>query len=725
MRKRRKEQETGRRHLLVGLLLLFWMATIMWRLVHLQVTRHEELSQRALNQRTQEIRLAPPRGEILDRNGSILAQSVMGSTVYADPEMIRSNKEDPERIARVLAEALGERGHEELLEDLVRENTHFVRLRRKLDPKQRAAVVHAIESNRIAGIGFQDEPIRVYPNKTLAAHVVGYVNSDESGIDGLELVKEQFLRGSGGRVRLETDALGRAFDRQDDPVQSGAHIITTLDVGLQLQVEAVLEVMWRETKSKAASAVVLDLHTGEILSLATFPNFDPNIRPKFFKDPKAAEKEMAARRNRVITDYYEPGSVFKIVIYSAALEEGVIRPEQKINCLNGHIELFGRVISDHVSGWLTATEALAKSSNVGAIQVALKVAREKGEDRLVEYMNRFGFGLKTNIDLPGEIGGLVHKTNDWSRTTIGSVAIGQEVGVTILQVVAAMATIGNHGLWVQPHVVKEIRGPDNQVLYRAEPETRRVISERTAGELAGMLEQVVIQGTARRAVKLTGYTAAGKTGTAQKVDPVTKRYSNAKFMATFAGLVPASDPRFAIIVVLDEPVGLHQGGQVSAPVFTRIAEAALLDYGVSPDSPEFRQSLQVLAAATREQMKHSPTETEGDFAEQMSSDLAGLQATAESASRKSGPKTRGGDGLTSVALSVAGDSTVSRAVLGRAELDRGVMPDFRGRTAGDVARLCTRLDLRANLIGKGMATRQTPPPGTPIQPGASCRVEFQ
>jgi cell division protein FtsI (penicillin-binding protein 3) len=725
MRKRRKEQETGRRHLLVGLLLLFWMATIMWRLVHLQVTRHEELSQRALTQRTQEIKLAPPRGEILDRNGNILAQSVMGSTLYADPEMIRSNKEDPERIARVLTEAMGERGHAELLEDLVRENTHFVRLRRKLDPKQRAAVAHAIETNRITGIGLQDEPIRVYPNKTLAAHVVGYVNADERGIDGLELVKEQFLRGSGGRVRLETDALGRAFDRQDDPVQSGAHIITTIDVGLQLQVEAVLELMWRETRSKAASAVVLDLHTGEILSLATFPNFDPNIRPKFFKDPKAAEKEMAARRNRVITDYYEPGSVFKIVTYSAALEEGVIRPQQKINCLNGSIELFGRVIHDHVSGWLTASEALAKSSNVGAIQVALKVAREKGEDRLVEYMNRFGFGLKTNIDLPGEIGGLVHKTNAWSKTTIGSVAIGQEVGVTILQVVAAMATIGNRGLWVQPHVVKEIRGPDNQVLYRAEPETRRVISERTAGELTGMLEQVVIQGTARRTVKLTGYTAAGKTGTPQKVDPVTKRYSNTKWMPTFAGFVPASDPRFAIIVVLDEPVGLHQGGQVSAPVFTRIAEATLLDYGVSPDSPEFRQSLQVLAAATREQMKHAPAETEGDFAGQMASELAGEQATAESPSGNTRPQTRGGDGLASVALNVAGGSTVSPAVLGRAELDRGVMPDFRGRTAGDVARLCTRLDLRANLIGKGMATRQTPPPGTPIQPGASCRVEFQ
>ncbi len=722
MRSRRREQETGRRHVIVGLILILWMAVIVWRLVHLQITRADELSQRATGQRQHEIKLAPPRGEIVDRNGKTLAKSVIGSTLHADPKMIRATKQDPQKIAQLIAETLGDKSHEDLLQELSREDRNFVRLRRRLDPEKALAILNMIEARKIVGIGNQDEPLRVYPNGPLASHVVGYVNADEKGQDGLELVKENFLKGSGGKVVFENDALGRTFDRQDDPVRDGARIVTTIDLSLQHQVEAYLETAWRETRSKAASAVVLDPKTGEILSLATFPNFNPNVRPSKAQ-PVAREAEMAARRNRVITDYYEPGSVFKIVTYSAALEEGLVRPTEKVNCLNGRIELFGRVISDHVSGWLTASEALAKSSNVGAIQLALRVSRKFGDDRLVEYMNRFGFGVRTKIDLPGEIPGVVHPASNWSKTSIGSVAIGQEVGVTVLQMVAAMGAIGNRGVWIQPHVVKEIIGPDDQLLYTAEPETRRVISEKTALELAGMLEQVVVSGTARHAVKLTGYTAAGKTGTPQKVDPVTRRYSHTKFMPTFAGFVPATNPKFAIIVMLDEPVGLHQGGQVSAPVFKRIAEAALLEYGVSPDSPEFRASLGVLAATLRDQMKRA---AETAFAEQVEPVLADGRLTA-AANRGPADSRRAGaeQPVSSVGLNVKSDTALVRPPVERLEVAPRVMPDFRGRTAGEVAKLCLRLDLRANLVGRGLATRQTPPAGSRIQPGDQCRVEFQ
>jgi cell division protein FtsI (penicillin-binding protein 3) len=714
VRPRRREQETGRRHVIVGLILLVWMAAIIWRLVHLQVTRHEELSARAAGQRQQEIKLAPPRGEIVDRNGNILAQSVIGKTIHADPRMIKASKQDVAQIARLLAGALGEKDYKSLEQDLARDDRNFVRLRRRLDPQKAAAVEDVIEKYKIVGVGLQDEPIRVYPNRSLGAHVIGYVNSDEQGQDGLELVKEKFLKGSGGSVVLENDALGRAFDRQDDPVRTGAKIVTTIDIGLQHQVEAFLQAAWKETHSKSASAVVMDLQNGEILSLATFPTFDPNLRPTATK-PAALEMEMAARRNRVITDYYEPGSVFKVVTYSAALEEGLITPQEKINCLNGRIELFGRVIGDHVSGWLTASEALAKSSNVGAIQLALKVSKKFGDERLVDYMHRYGFGLKTHIDLPGEIPGVVHSAKSWSKTSIGSVAIGQEVGVTVIQMVAAMGAIGNGGLWIQPHVVKEIVGPDNQVIYTAEPEMRRVVKEKTARDLAGMLEQVVVAGTARHTVKLTGYTAAGKTGTPQKVDPVTKRYSKTKFMPTFAGFVPASNPRFAIIVVLDEPVGLHQGGQVSAPVFARIAESALLDYGISPDSPEFRQSIDVLVATLRDQINRSgQVDAEGDLSDALASGEA-LQ-TADPTSSKRADSTR------TVSLNVADNPVPAR--MPALEVTRGVMPDFRGRSAGEVAKICLRLDLRANLVGKGLATKQAPAPGERIQPGDICRVEF-
>jgi cell division protein FtsI/penicillin-binding protein 2 len=277
-----------------------------------------------------------PRGEIVDRNGNILAQSVIGRTIHADPRMIRVSKQDVGHIARLLADALGEKDSKGIEQELSRDDRNFVRLRRRLDPEKAAAVEKVIEKNKIVGVGLQDEPIRVYPNRSLASHVIGYVNADEQGQDGLELVKEKFLKGSGGSVVLENDALGRAFDRSDDPVRNGARIVTTIDIGLQHQVEAYLQTAWKETHAKSASAVVMDLQNGEILSLATFPNFDPNIRPAATK-PAAREIEMAARRNRVITDYYEPGSVFKIVTYSAALEEGLIRPEEKINCLNGEL----------------------------------------------------------------------------------------------------------------------------------------------------------------------------------------------------------------------------------------------------------------------------------------------------------------------------------------------------------------------------------------------------
>ena len=702
-RPRRREQETGRRHVIVGLILLVWMCAIIWRLVHLQVTRHEELSQRAAGQRQQEIKLAPPRGEIVDRNGNVLAQSVIGKTVHADPRMIKASKQNVEQIARVLADALGEKDYKPLIQELSRDDRNFVRLRRRLDPEKASAVENAIEKHKMIGVGLQDEPIRVYPNRSLAAHVIGYVNADEQGQDGLELVKEKSLKGSGGSVVLENDALGRAFDRQDDPVRAGAKIVTTIDIGLQHQVEAFLNAAWKETHSKSASAVVMDLQNGEILSLATFPTFDPNVRPTATR-PAARELEMAARRNRVITDYYEPGSVFKIVTYAAALEEGLVTPQEKVNCLNGRIELFGRVIGDHVSGWLTASEALAKSSNVGAIQLALKVSRKFGDERLVEYMHRYGFGRRTHIDLPGEIPGVVHPAKNWSKTSIGSVAIGQEVGVTVLQMVAAMAAIGNGGMWVQPHVVREIVGPDDQVIYSAQPELRRVVREKTAHDLAGMLEQVVVAGTARHTVKLTGYTAAGKTGTPQKVDPVTRRYSNTKFMPTFAGFVPASNPRFAIIVVLDEPVGLHQGGQVSAPVFARIAESALLDYGISPDSPEFRQSIDVLVATLREQLDRS------------------VLGEPDSEQTDVAARTGASDLARTVSLNVTDSSPVRRTPA--PEVVRGIMPDFTGRSAGEVAKICLRLDLRANLVGKGLARKQSPAAGERIQPGDICRVEF-
>jgi cell division protein FtsI (penicillin-binding protein 3) len=733
--RKKKEEGLGRRHLFVGMALIVWMCAIIWRLYSLQIVEHGKYRDRALSQRLKVFELAPPRGDIVDRNGVVLAQSVISHTLVADPELIRESQDSKEKIekaksiAHCLAEMLGDVNAQELYQGLSRDSTHYVRLRRRLNPEKVAAVKRAIEQYKFVGLHFEQEPIRLYPNKSLAAHIVGYVDDEESGQAGLEKTQERYLRGASGAVHYETDARGRPFDRRETPPREGAQLVTTIDAGLQHRVEALLETAWRETRSKAASAIVIDIKTGEVLSLANFPTYDPNTRPRARKTKEATEAELEPRRNRAVTDYYEPGSVFKMVTYSAALEEGLIRPNDKVNCLNGRIELFGRVINDHVSGWLTATEALAKSSNVGAIQMALKVTRQRSEDRFVEYIKRYGFGAVTGIELPLETPGLVLSPRRWHKTSIGSIAIGQEVGVTIVQLGAAMAAIGNGGLWVQPHVVRQaVAGAEkgHEILYQAEPKTHRAVSEKTAREIAGMLHQVVLAGTARHAVKLTGYTAAGKTGTPQKIDPVTKRYS--KFMPTFVGFVPVNDPQFAIVVMLDEPIGLHQGGQVSAPVFRSIAETVLLQHGVSPDQPEFRQALELLVARLRE--KSLETDQAGEAGED--ANVAAPPDTTVTASAATKKNDKGPAGTAVKAAngeSAAKDDKeprmVSAVAAAPAAFNPRVMPDFRGRSIREVTQLCTRLDLRVSLIGKGMARRQSPAAGAPIQPGDACRVEFQ
>lgn len=700
--------------MVVGVILIVWMCAILVRLYHLQIVEHDKYRQRAESQRYKEFRLAAPRGAIVDRNGAILAHSVISNTLVIDPELLRKQQADIKAVAELFAAALDEPNPADILARLSRTGTRYVRLRRRLEPGRVAAIREVVEQynrgrreGRIVGVHFEQEPVRVYPNRMLASHIVGYVDDEEEGQAGLEKTMEERLRGEGGAVYYETDALGRPFDRRESPARDGARIVTTIDLGLQHRVEALLETAWRETRSKAASAVVMDLKTGEILSLANFPTYDPNLRPRARNTKEEIERELAPRRNRAVQDYYEPGSVFKVVTFAAALEDGLVRPDDKINCLNGRIELYGRVIRDHVSGWLPVTQAMAKSSNVGAIQLALKVVRKSGEDRLVEHIRSFGFGARTGIELPQETPGLVLPARRWHRTSIGSVAIGQEIGVTLLQLTAAMGVLGNRGLWVQPHLVRQVIGPDNKIIESAQPVERRAISERTAAEVSAMLEQVIVAGTARHTVKLSGYTAAGKTGTPQKINPATKRYSG--YMPTFAGFVPASDPRYAIAVVLDEPVGQYYGGQVAAPVFKSIAETLLLDGGISPDQKEFRETLEVLVARLRDR------DRVGDSADLQRGD--GAPGAPRLASLSEDDVHASGAAPMASAVVVAAPTP--------APFDPRVMPDFRGRSVREVAQMCTRLDLRVNLVGRGEAVRQSPAPGEPIEPGDICRVEFQ
>jgi cell division protein FtsI (penicillin-binding protein 3) len=599
MRVKEPELNAHKRILWIALLLVTWMIAIIWRLAWLQVVNHDHYTARAARNQEKSIAVTPSRGSILDRNGTELAYSVICDSLYVDLKLLKEAS-DRQAAARALAQPLGMT--EADLQKRMSGDASFVWLKRKLGPDEASAVRKAIVENKLHGVSIQKETQRFYPNETLASHLLGYVDVENKGLAGLELTQEDHLRGKPGEIALTKDAAGRAFERRETPSMDGAQLLTTIDLPLQHKVETLIEEARQMSRAKGASAIVLDPNNGQILALANSPTFDPNERPK--------TKEDAARHNRAISYPYEPGSIFKMVTYAAALEEGATRLDEKINCGNGEIAIGKRVIHDtHAYGLLTVADAFAKSSNVGAIKLAQRI----GKERLHDYILRFGFGSRTGIELPGETRGIVHPLNRWRPDSIGSVAMGQEISVTLLQAAAAMGAIANRGVWMQPHLVKQVVSQDGRILFEAAPQSRQVIKPETAEKMVEILERVVTQGTGRHAVQLSGYTAAGKTGTPQKASENGRGYGAAKYMPSFAGFVPANKPRFVIIVMIDEPIGQYYGSVVAAPVFSLIAEAALGDFAVPPDNQKFRESIAALAKKYQLE-KQADAQTEADLA---------------------------------------------------------------------------------------------------------------
>ena len=438
---------------------------------------------------------------------------------------------------------------------------------------------------------------------------------------------------------------------------------------------------------------MLDPHTGDILALANAPTFDPN-------DVGAAPP--AARTNWALQNIYEPGSTFKVVAFSAALEKGLAKPNDHIDCQMGSITVAKRLIHDHHPfGNLTLADALAKSSNVAAIKLGLRV----GDPTMFEYITRFGFGARTGIELPGETAGLIRPLSRWQPSSIGSVAIGQEVGVTPLQMVSAFGALANDGVRIAPHLIREIRNANGVTTYHPNPEQHRVISKETASALRGMLEGVTLNGTAKKA-QLDGYTAAGKTGTAQKIDPRTRTYSSTKFVASFVGFAPVSNPAVVIIVVIDEPSGAYHGGDVAAPVFRQIAEQILPEMGVIPDA-DFKgpETPELMARA-----EQTPAQiSELHQAEKSRESEARQQETRNSTMPQVRARdNRGGEIVYAVAT--------NNAIL---------MPDLRGRSVRDVARACSQLGMQVEARGEGgRVVAQTPQAGSELRPGQIVYVDF-
>ncbi len=530
---------------------------LLTRLYHLQLFE-EELERRALRQHGLEVKPLPRRGTIFDRKGREFAISLATDSLYAHPKKVAS----PEEVATILAKILGE--EEPLLRGL-KSARPFVWLKRKLE-KEKAEEIRRL---KLKGIGFLEERRRFYPHGEFASHLLGFVGVDDCGLEGIEFLYDRQLQGVGRRYSTRSDGWGREilpFREGHFSSSEGKDLVLTIDGMVQYIAEQELDVVFRESMAKAASIIVSQPKTGEILALANRPTFDPNA---------FADYPPEARRNRAITDWFEPGSTFKFVTAAASLEEGIFDQEDMVDCEGGEFEVFpGHFIHDynyrsHPLGELSFSQVIEESSNVGVVKIALRL----GEGKLYHYIRRFGFGERTGIDLPGEACGLVRSCSRWSKASIGAIPYGQEVAVTPIQLLMAISAVANGGYLMEPKVVKCIV-PDGEEALRFEPKVkRRVISSTTARKLTHILEGVVERGTGRRA-RISGYSIAGKTGTAQKAEPGVG-YSRGKYVVSFVGYFPAYDPEIVILVMIDEPKGNYCGGSLAAPVFRRVAERIL------------------------------------------------------------------------------------------------------------------------------------------------------
>src|SRR3954471_10267567 len=568
-----------RLYILAGLL-CFWMLAIGVRLLFLQVFHYGDFAKQAQRQQQRSIDVAPIRGVIYDRNGHELAMSVSVDSIFAVPSEIP----DQQSSAEVLAKVLGADRNDILAR--LRGSRAFAWVARKVGNE----TSERVRALNLRGIYFQKESKRFYPKNDLAAPVLGYVGLDDGGLSGVEREFDEQLRGKPGRMLITMDAKRRWFGSVERQPLPGENLVLTIDEKIQYIAERELETAMAQTHAAAGTVIVQNPHTGEILALASRPALNPNafrgVTPEQMK-------------NRAVSDVYEPGSTFKLVTIAAALEEKITNPDEVIDCQNGVIYIAGVRIRDHKAfGLLTVSQILANSSDVGAIKLGLRL----GEERFDRYIRAFGFGAQTGVELPGETRGITKPVARWSKVSIGAISMGQEIGISPVQLISMVSTIANDGMYTPPRIVagtRDVNDPKAKVIFHPAPQ-RRVVSTVTAVEMKKMLEGVVLFGTGKKSI-LEGYTSAGKTGTAQKADPATGGYSKTKYVASFAGFAPAYDPAITIAVILDSPVGPHEGGQVAAPAFKAIAQQTLaylnVPQDVAPDNPK-RQLLRAAAKAS-------------------------------------------------------------------------------------------------------------------------------
>jgi cell division protein FtsI (penicillin-binding protein 3) len=550
----------------IAFLILF--AVVLGRAFQLQVLRGAELLRLAEGQHLKKMTSLPKRGAVLDRAGESLAVSVTAHSVGAHPRRVTDKQTLARELARILH--LNPTGVRKSLDA----DKPFVWIKRQVTPQQ----AEQIQKLEATGVEMSFEPNRFYPQGQIAGQVVGFVNRDSQGLEGLELQYNDYIRGESGSSVIEFDAKRRSVLVQgveDLRVPPGADLHLTLDSAIQHLAEKELEATIVKHRARAGVAIVVEPFTGELLALANYPSFNPN---NFSKQGK----ERA--RNRAITDNFEPGSTFKTILAAAALEEGVVGREDVLYCEMGKYSYAGKIIHDtHPHGWLPFSKILQVSSNICFTKVADKLKKE----RYFRYIEKFGFGKVTGVDMPGEAAGILRHHESWAAIDLATHAFGQGISATPLQMAMAYAAVANGGFLMRPYVAQRITGPNGQVLFTNQPHVvRRVISKKTAHDLAAMLKEVTVEGGTGTMASVEGFEVAGKTGTAQKADPLHGGYSK-KRVASFVGFVPAADPRLVLMVLVDEPEASVYGGVVAAPAFGNIARGALRHLVVAPRNPDF------------------------------------------------------------------------------------------------------------------------------------------
>ena len=649
-----REKWTRVRIRFVGGFFAVCLAITAARAFYLQVSQHERLTKLAEKQHLKTVPLTPARGTIADRNNAPLAVSIEMDSCFAEPRSMDDIPATAAKLSPVLGIAKAD------LVQKLQSAKNFVWLQRRITPD----LAKRIKELELDGIGFIKETKRFYPNAEVAGHVIGFTGVDPEGLEGVERRYDTVLLGNTGYLVTERDALGRDIALRGTVVKSaskGYNLTLTLDRNIQYIAEKELVKAVETSRAKGGIAIVMEPQSGKILAMANAPSFNPNAYSRY---------PTQVLRNKAVADSFEPGSTMKVFLIASALEERVVSPGDGFNCEGGSYTVGGRTIHDtHKYGRLSVSDILKYSSNIGAAKIGARM----GSERLYRYLRGFGFGGRSAIDLPAEAAGYLRNSSGWYGIDLATISFGQGVSVTAVQLAAAFSAVANGGTLMKPYLVEKVLDDNGNVLKEYSPESRqRVISEQTAKTVAKMMEGVAAEGGTGTNAAVDGFRVAGKTGTAQKVDPVTRGYSIDKRTASFIGFVPADRPRLTIVVIVDEPKTSPYGGVVAAPAFGAIAQQSLCYLRVPPDRTERKQPkpLEVKKPATEQ--------TVADAAEGSISDV--------------------GEG--------------------------GVMVNFRGMSMRQVLQVMEKKGLNVKVLGSGRVVEQNPAAGRKIGPNEPVWVRL-